>query len=266
MGAAPQPRLPLDRLYLGDCLALLPKIKTASVHMVLADLPYAQTRNEWDKLINPAKLWPELKRITMGAIVLTAVEPFTSMLIMYGKRDFRYRCTWYKVNRCSGFLNAKKQPLRWTEDVIIFCNRGCKLPYYPIMESGKPYKCGHGRGSSNYGKQVTGITTTNDGSQYYPKDLIVIPANESGTRGRVHPTQKPVDLFAYLIETYTRPGELVLDPVIGSGTTALAARLLDRRFIGFEDNLAYYQLAKEQLRRKTFPLKRNRIIQRNAIL
>ena len=217
---------------IGDCLGLLPEVEDKSVNLVLCDLPYEITQNTWDSLIPLDLLWSQYLRIIKndGAIVLTAKEPFTSVLILNDTPHFRYRWTWDKVNRITGFLDAKNRPLRVSEDICIFSLNSCK--YNPQMGQGKPYKAYHGKPTKNYGKHKE-METVSDGDRY-PTDILRIKADNRGDEGRVHPTQKPVALFEYLIKTYTSEGDTVHDSCLGSGTTLAACRRTNRNCIGFE--------------------------------
>ena len=229
--------------HLGDCLELMPLIADESIDMILCDLPYGTTRCKWDTIIPFDRLWNEYERIIKpnGAIVLTASQPFTSALIMSNTKEYKYNWVWDKVNKFSGHLNAKKQPLRITEDICIFYSQ--QPTYNPIMVKGEPYKAtSKGGKSSSFGKQTDGVTTINEG-WYYPKNIISIKGDERGTEGRIHPTQKPVELMEYLIKTYTNEGDIVLDNCMGSGTTILAAIKNNRIGIGIEKEKQYYNVA-----------------------
>ena len=158
---------------------------------------------------------------------------------------FKYCWVWNKVNRITGHLNAEKRPMGIVEDICVFY----KSPstYNPQMIDCKPYVAvSRGRKTDNYGKQVDGVTTINKGKGY-PRNLLSIPADERGTVGRIHPTQKPVALMEYLIRTYTNEGELVLDNTMGSGTTGVACVRTDRRFIGIELDEGYFEIAKGRI-------------------
>jgi site-specific DNA-methyltransferase (adenine-specific) len=226
-------------LYLGDCLELMKQIPDQSIDMVLCDLPYGTTQNKWDSVIPFNDLWSEYKRICKGAIVLTAAQPFTSALIMSQPNLFKYSWVWDKVNRPTGHLNAKKQPMRQTEDVLVFYQS--QPTYNPQMTDGKPYVATGSKISGNYGSQKT-TTTICDGKRY-PRNLLSIPADERGTVGRIHPTQKPVALMEYMIRTYTNENNLVLDNTMGSGTTGVACLNTNRKFIGMEQDKAYFDIA-----------------------
>jgi len=229
----------IGRVTCGDCLEVMKLIDDKSIDMILCDLPYGTTACKWDTVISFEPLWEQYKRVIKdnGAIVLTASQPFTSALVMSNPHLFKYSWAWDKVNKFSGHLNSKNQPMRITEDICVFGNG--QTIYNPQMVEGKPYKAtSRGRKSDNYGKQTDGVTTVNTGS-YYPKNLISIAGDERGTVGRLHPTQKPVALFSYLIKTYTNEGDLILDNCAGSGTTGIAAIKLNRRFILIEQEPKY---------------------------
>lgn len=231
----------------GDCLAVMPTLTAGSIDLVLADLPYGTTQCKWDAVIPFAPLWAEYRRLLKptGCVVLTAAQPFTSALVMSNPREFSYAWTWNKVNRITGHLNAKRQPLRVTEDVVVFARNGAT--YNPQMIEGAPYRAtSRGRKSSCYGTQSDGVVTVNTG-QHYPRNLISIAADERGTVGRIHPTQKPVALMDYLIRTHSNTGDLVLDNTAGSGTTGVACVLTDRRFILIEERADYCAIARQRI-------------------
>ena len=233
-------------LMQGDCLDRMKEIPDGSVDMVLADPPYGTTQCKWDSVIPFEPMWEQLKRVLKhnGAIVMTASQPFTSALVMSNVKMFKYCWVWDKVNRPTGHLNAKKMPLRQTEDVVVFYSN--PPSYNPQMTQGKPYTATGSKQSSNYGSQVKSTTVCADGLRY-PRELIRIAADERGTVGRIHPTQKPVALMEYLIKTYTNEGETVLDFTMGSGTTGVAAKNLGRSFIGIELDQDYFEIAKGRI-------------------
>lgn len=227
----------------GNCLDLMKLIPDGSVDMVLCDLPYGTTRNKWDAVIPFESLWAEYRRVCSGAIVLTAAQPFTSALITSNVKDFKYTWVWDKANS-TGFLNAKKQPLRQTEDVCVFYST--QPAYNPAMEiRGKPRAKGgyiKGEGTENYGK-FSEVKTVNN--EYYPTNLLRI--SNADRVSKVHPTQKPVALMEYMIRTYTNEGDTVLDNCMGSGTTGVACKNLNRKFIGIEMDETYFNIAKERI-------------------
>lgn len=228
-------------LHHGDCLEKMRLIPSGSVDMVMADLPYGTTQNKWDSVIPLEPLWKEYKRICKGAIVLTAAQPFTSVLVCSNLQGFRYDWTWRKP-KGTGHLNAKKQPMRDKEDILVFYDE--QPTYNPQFTAGLPYKDKSGKGqSTNYGADKR-IGEDNDGKRY-PKQVIEFGVVERGT---VHPTQKPVALMEYLIRTYTNPGQTVLDNTMGSGTTGVACVKTGRNFIGIERDPDYFAIAEKRIR------------------
>lgn len=233
----------LDSVTLGDCLTLLPLLPDRSVGMVLADLPYGATNNAWDRVIDLPELWEQYGRLIKpgGAIVLTATQQFSSRLVMSKPDWFRYEWIWIK-SIASNQLNSKRQPLQAHEHVLVFGPR--PVNYYPQMTAGKPYtvrrKADQWAGS--YSKQRA-HESVNPGVRY-PR--TVLDFGNPRIRGG-HPTQKPVPLFEYLIKTYTTPGEVVLDNVIGSGTTAEAALRTGRHFIGMESDPHWFDTTVQRI-------------------
>ena len=231
---------PSGILYNADCFDILPKIPVGCVDMVLCDLPYGTTNCKWDTVLPLDKLWAEYKRVCKknAAIVLTASQPFTSVLVMSNIGMFKYCWTWDKKTG-RGHLVAKIRPMQQTEDVCVF-GLG-RVNYFPIMTlRDKPIVGKEGKRTEIMGGESSGFTATYTHS--YPKTIISI-SGESG----LHSTQKPVALFEYLIKTYTNEGDLVLDNCAGSGTTAMAAANLKRRWICIEKEEKYYEIAKERI-------------------
>lgn len=239
--------LDLNTVHEGDCLEQMKRIPDGSVDMVLCDLPYGTTACKWDSVIPFEPLWAQYRRVAKpnAAIVLFGAQPFTSALVMSNIKEFKYVWVWDKVNRVSGHLNAKRQPLRVVEDVIVFYRE--QATYVPQMVKGEPYTAkSKGAKSSCYGSQADGIVTVNDGN-YYPRNLLSVAADERGTVGRIHPTQKPVALCEYLIKTYTNEGMTVLDNCAGSGTTGVACQNTKRNFILIEKEKKYVEIALSRL-------------------
>jgi len=315
------------KLIHGDCLEEMKKIPDESIDMVLTDPPYGTTACKWDTVIPLEPMWEQLKRIIKpnGAIVMTASQPFTSVLVTSNIDMFRYSWVWEK-EQGSGFLSAKKLPLKSHEDVVVFyldeaevkgrsslfvelrnyfnkekekaglsnselktllgngmaahyftngiqwtlptegnyeklqttghfqinyaelllqyksLSKLCGSKYNPQMEKGKSYTCKQGSGSEVYQNKSNAVTTENNGTRY-PKTVIKIKRDKN----KIHPTQKPVALMEYLIKTYTNKGETVLDFTMGSGTTGVACRNLNRNFIGIELDETYFEIAKERI-------------------
>ncbi len=236
----------LNTILLGDCLKLLPQVEDESIDMILADLPYGVSENKWDTIIPLEPLWKEYLRVIKdnGAIVLTAVQPFVSMLVMSQLKLFKYDWIWLKTTP-SNNLNANIQPLRSHEHILVFYKN--QPTYNQWYRDGKPYKITRkitfkGEG---YGKQSEN-TTDNEG-KLHPISTIEF-SNSRVEDG--HPTQKPVYLFEYLINTYTNLGDVVLDNCIGSGTTAIASIRTGRNYIGMEINEEYCNMAQERIKKE----------------
>lgn len=246
----------LDVIYNEDCLGergmrILPN---KSIDMILCDLPYGITACKWDTVIPLEPMWEQLKRVIKlnGAIVLTASQPFTTMLITNNMKMFKYCWIWYK-NAGSGFASVKKRPIKYHEDICVFYK---KQPTYnpqritrTSLSSLARYQTPVGKGNSprSHG------TLKNIGNVQYdvktksPETVLQIKCIPNNGGHRIHPTQKPVALMEYLIKTYTNEGEIVLDFAMGSGTTAVACKRLDRHYIGFEIDPEYCGIAKRRL-------------------
>ena len=227
------------KLYNDDCFCVMRNMPSRSVDMILTDLPYGTTRNEWDRPLPLDKLWTEFERIIKdrGAIVLFAQTPFDKILGASNPKLLKYEWIWVK-RQGSGHLNAKKMPLKRHENLLVFYK---KLPKYnPQMTEGKAYTIKSGRASANYGEQKT-VVTENSGMRY-PTSVLEFNSDKG-----LHPTQKPVALCEYLIRTYTDEGDTVFDCCMGSGTTGVACRRLNREFIGIEKNAKMYAIAKQRI-------------------
>ncbi len=225
----------VDKVFEADCLDILPRLPSGSVDMILCDLPYGTTQNGWDCDIPLDRLWAQYERIIKptGAIVLTAQGLFTAKIILSKPELFKYKIVWEK-SKPTNFLNAKKQPLRKHEDICIFYKK--QPSYNPQMGVGKPYTKGFRKDqlTGSYG-DFASVEVKSDSGQRYPCDVVYFKTAES--EGEVyHPTQKPVGLARYLVRTFTRPGDVVLDNACGSGSFLVAAVLEGRRFVGIEKN------------------------------
>ncbi len=224
----------INQVHQADCLELMQKIPTASIDMILCDLPYGTTQNNWDCCISLDELWREYKRIIKpnGVIALTSQGIFTAKLILSEPRLFKYKWIWEK-SKPTNFLNAKKQPLRKYEEVCIFYKK--QPVYHPQMTSGSPYSKGVRKNqlSGSYGDFRPSLVQSN--GERYPTDIIYFKTAES-EGAVVHPTQKPVSLGRYLVKTYTDPGDIVLDNTCGSGSFLVSALQEGRNFIGIEKN------------------------------
>ena len=240
------------KLLCGDCLELMKNIPDKSIDMILCDLPYGTTACKWDTIIPFEPLWNNYNRIIKdnGAICLFGAEPFSSKLRISNLQDYKYDWVWRKP-RGTGHLNAKKQPLRDVENISVFYKKQCV--YNPQFTKGEPYSALKGgktsrvseSGETTYGKFMNGAEFRNDNSGFrYPKQIIEFGVVERDT---VHPTQKPIPLLEYLIKTYTNEGDTVLDNCMGSGSTGVACKNLNRNFIGIELDENYFNIAKERI-------------------
>lgn len=226
------------QLMNGDCLELMKGIPDLSVDMVLCDLPYGTTQNKWDSVLPLDQLWHEYKRICSGAIVLTAQTPFDKVLGASNLQMLKYEWLWDKP-RATGHLNAKKQPMKAHENILVFYSKQCI--YNPQMTPGETYAVGGGSSKmDNYGSFST--KRENDGSMRYPRSI-----QKFKTETGLHPTQKPVALMEYLIRTYTNEGMTVLDNCMGSGTTGVACINTSRNFIGIEMDEKYFEIAQKRI-------------------
>ena len=231
----------MEQLYLGDCLDILPTLKDKSIDHILTDIPYGTTACKWDTIIPFEPMWKELKRIIKdnGCIALFGSEPFSSYLRTSNIKWFKYDWYWNK-KQGTGFLNAKRQPLKNIEQVLIFYK---KQPIYnPQFTKGKPYTIKQGGVSKVYDNPDKEIITNNNGFRY-PLTLLEFNRDKS----RIHPTQKPVALLEYLIKTYTNEKDTVLDFTMGSGSTGVACKNLNRNFIGIEKDKTYFEIAEKTL-------------------
>ncbi len=238
----------LDTVICGDCLEVMPGIPDKSIDMILCDLPYGTTACKWDQVIPFEPLWEEYKRLIKdhGAIVLTARQPFTSALVSSNLTDFRYELIWQK-DKGTDFGNSNVKPLNAHENVLVFYKHA--PTYNKQFTEGEPYKKlnykNNGADDLNFVSDNSGLYI-NDGKRT-PISVLKI-SRDNITKGRsLHPTQKPVALFEYLIKTYTNEGDLVLDNCIGSGTSAVAALNTGRHFIGIEKEPEYAEIARRRI-------------------
>lgn len=233
------------QLYHGDCLEVMAGLPDASVDMILCDLPYGTTACKWDTVIPFEPLWAQYRRVAKrnAAIVLTASQPFTTALIASNMRQFRHSWVWDKAT-ISNPMQAKRQPLRQHEDVLVF---GAECPAYYPQKTDLHLTRKWRQAAQNDDAAIPGrVGATGEVQGKYPKTIIRVPAAKLVGR-TVHPTQKPVALMEYLIRTYTREGDVVLDNCMGSGTTGVACLNTGRRFVGIERDDKYFAIASERI-------------------
>jgi site-specific DNA-methyltransferase (adenine-specific) len=235
-------------IYNKDVFETMSFIPDNSVNLILTDMPYGTTKNEWDIMPDLKQLWYEFERIMDidGVIVCTAIQPFTSMLVMNNLKMFKYSWVWEKANP-SGFLNCKKMPLKDVEDILVFYDHQPTYNPQGLIRIDKKRT----NDKSKTGENGTGISSHDGGKmkgdyiqEYtnYPRQVLKFK-----TENGYHPTQKPVDLMAYLIKTYTNENELVFDGFMGSGTTGIACVKTNRNFVGCEIDKKYFNTSSERI-------------------
>ena len=241
--------LDINKIYNEDCLEGMKNIDNKSIDLIVTDLPYGQTtRNKWDSVIPFEPLWEQYERIIKdnGAIILFGNGMFTADLMHSNRKLWKYNLIWEKTQP-TGFLNAKKMPLRSHEDICIFYKK--PPTYNPQMTDGhvrKVSKASHHVNAKDtlvYGESGW---TDYDSTKRYPKSIWKFAKDTQ--KSALHPTQKSLELIKCLIRTYSNPGDLVLDSCIGSGTTAVAAIQEGRKFVGFEKEFNYYNIANQRIK------------------
>jgi site-specific DNA-methyltransferase (adenine-specific) len=237
-------------LIQGDCLEKMKDIPDGSIDMVLTDPPYGTTACKWDSIIPLEPMWEQLKRAIKpnGAIVMTASQPFTTTLIASNMKMFKYEWIWEK-NRGSNFATVKYQPMKEHENVLVFCQG--KTVYNQIKEEraeGGKSRAYYQINASNTGKRDAFGSIVGIDSGFIDKNFRCPRSIQKfNTEVGLHPTQKPVALMEYLIKTYTNQGETVLDFAMGSGTTGVACKNLNRNFIGIELDQKYFKIAETRI-------------------
>jgi site-specific DNA-methyltransferase (adenine-specific) len=236
-----------EKLYNQDMFDVLGNIEPQTVDLLLTDFPYGtlNKRNQWDVIIDYEQFWKYVDKICKpnAAIISTAQQPFTTKLISTNYSMFRYCLVWEK-SKATGYLNSKKMPLKAHEDIVVFYKKLCT--YNPQMTEGKPYDKGKAvRDTESYGEQTKAIHVKNEEGTRYPRSVIYFKTAEG--EGKLHPTQKPVKMYKYFINTYSNENDIVLDPCMGSGTTGVACLNTNRKFIGIELDKDYFDIAKERI-------------------
>lgn len=238
------------KLYLGDCLDIMLGFEPKSVDMILCDLPYGTTSCSWDVIIPFDRLWDMYHKVIKddGAIVLFGSQPFTSLLGASNIKELRYSWAWDKIH-ATGHLNAKKRPMKQVEDILVFYK---KQPLYnPQGLIYAPKNMKNSKHHLSINKENATSTLTGGLSPEYIQVFTNWPRNlirfHSANGNKEHPTQKPVELLEYLIKTYTNELDTVLDNTMGSGTTGVAALNTNRKFIGIEKELKFFEIAEKKL-------------------
>ncbi len=239
--------LEINKVHCGDCLELMREITDRSIDMVIADLPYGTTNLSWDTCIDLDKFWPLIRRICKkeALIIMTAQQPFATDLINSNRKNFAYELIWEKT-MALGFLSANKRPMRLHENILIFRNGG-KSVYNPQKKKAKQGMNGR-RGSRSenhhYATQYIGKGHSNNG-EHFPDSILKFSNGHAGKSN--HPTEKPVPLFEYLIRTFSNYGDIILDPVSGAGSTAIACLKSHRNFICIDKTQEYCELVERRI-------------------
>lgn len=240
------------QLHLGDCLEILPTLADNSVDAVITDIPYGTTQCSWDEVIPFEPMWEQVKRLT-GVFITTASQPFTSKLVMSNLDWFKYEWIWDKHDP-SGYLNVKVMPLKQHENILVFRNgkqtfnrQFTDKPLHEQRPNRRINITKYGRDDPKvFGIHESKLANDYDHTKTNPKSILTI--NVNGTkRNSVHPMQKPVELYEYLIKTYTNEGDTVLDIAMGSGTTGVACVQTGRNFIGIEIEPKYFEIAEKRI-------------------
>jgi site-specific DNA-methyltransferase (adenine-specific) len=238
----------INKVHCSDCLELMKGIPDKSVDMILADLPYGTTACKWDVVIPFEPLWEQYKRVIKdnGAIVLTATNPFSSMLVASNAKGFKHEWIWQK-EKGVGFQVAKYRPMQEHEHVLVFTKKGERVNYYPIKEPRDKPVTSKGASSKSGSSPIQYLSKQNYiYNDKYPTSIKMFKRDNS----RIHPTQKPVALFEYLIKTYTNEGDIVLDNVAGSGTTGVACKNTNRNYILIEKEPEYIDIINQRLNKE----------------
>lgn len=249
------------QLMLGDCLDRMKEIPDGSVDLVLTDPPYGTTACKWDSVIPFIPMWEQVRRVLKknGAAVFTASQPFTSALVMSNVDDFAHEWVWNK-RFAANFVQAKRQPLKDHENVLVFGMGKKQPPYFPQMIARDVLikKGGNKQSAAIPIRQTEASVAFGASSKEYtekhPTSATSLLFSSRDGRG-FHPTQKPVALMEYLIQSYTNEGETVLDFTMGSGTTGVACVSTGRKFIGIERDEGYFAIAEKRITEAMCPAK-----------
>lgn len=235
-------------LMYGDCLERMKEIPTGRVDAVICDPPYGTTQNKWDSVIDLQAMWSELWRVLKptGVVVLFSSQPYSSVLVSSQLQNYKYEWVWVK-NLKTGPLNAKRMPMGGHETLQVFAKGPCtynpqKRPRTTEVKSGNKKNSK----TSNYGSQREDYVD-NQSDWLNPDTAILNIKCVHNSSGKLHPTQKPVELLEYMVNTYTNEADTVLDFTMGSGSTGVACKNLNRNFIGIEMDINYFSVAKGRI-------------------
>lgn len=232
----------INKVHCADCLEFMKQIPDKSVDLVLTDPPYGTTSNEWDNVVDLDLMWKQLNRICKGRKIMFSSQPFTTDLINSNRKEYKHQWIWNKLLGGNS-LTVKHAPYKIHEEVIVFGDGN----YYPLMTKGRwREKTITGKDKHGTFNFTQGETERKWNDDYYPTSIITY-STASERKEREHPTQKPVEIMAYLIKTYSKEGDIIFDPFLGSGTTALACKMLKRNFIGVEISEKYCEIARTRL-------------------
>lgn len=236
------------QLFQGDCLQILPSIPDSSVDLILVDPPYGSTRCAWDIVIPFDALWQQYQRVIKenGAILIFASEPFASHLRLSNLEWYKYDLYW-KKEKPTNFMNLKKRAGKLTENICVFYKNQPTYNPQMVKHEGKLVKNSpkakfNSEVSSKWDRRITPYVDT---GYRYPCDILEFRREKLGST--LHPTQKPLALIEYLVKTYSNEGDVILDSCMGSGTTGVAAKRLQRDFIGIELDEKYFEIAKKRI-------------------
>jgi site-specific DNA-methyltransferase (adenine-specific) len=240
------------KLIHGDCLEVMPSLPENSVDLVVCDPPYGTTTIKWDEVLDFSKMWECYEKIVKpaGVIVLFGSQPFSAQLICSKMDWFRYELVWNK-NKCGSPGLAKKRPMKVHENILVFSRKTGGI-YNPQMEVGEPYARtsknpeGYVGRKNDHGYGLKPVKAFKNEGTRYPKSILNISRDFSAQQ-QVHPTQKPVPLMEWLVKTYSNEGDTVLDNCMGSGPVGIAAKMLNREFIGIESDAHFFEVAKSRM-------------------
>lgn len=241
----------MNKLFNGDCLEIMDQLISESIKVdaIITDPPYGTTNCKWDSMIPLDKMWERIENIVKkdSPIILFGTEPFSSLLRISNLKRYKYDWIWHK-SKCGSAFTSKYRPQQKHENISVFGNG--KINYYPQMRNGEPYyrkkHANNGERPNNHNLGVVSDSITyNDGFRY--PETVIYFQQKWRRQDQIHPTQKPVELLEYLIRTYTKENEIILDFTMGSGTTGIACKNLNRDFIGIEIDENYFKIAKNRI-------------------